>query len=85
MKTRIVFSKGRWISVTLPVGRDPSWTVSSEWIYANAWAAAVRSGLTEERAEQVGEAIVLKHLYNGITYDKHLSRDIERCFTKEEN
>jgi len=79
---RIVFSKGRWISVPLPIGRDPCWTTSSEWMYANAWASAIRSGFTEQRAEQIAEAIVLRNLYPGITYDTRLLSDMEQCYTK---
>jgi hypothetical protein len=82
MNSRVVFSKGRWISVNLPIGRDSSWTVSSEWIYANAWAAGVALGMTEERAEQVAEAIVMQLLYPGVEYDKCLTADMKRCFVK---
>jgi len=78
---RIVFSKGRWISVPLPIGRDPAWTTSSEWIYANAWAAAIRSGFSEQRAEQIAEAIVIQNLYPGVVYDTRLSSDMQRCYT----
>ena len=77
-----MFSKGRWISVNLPIGRDSSWTVSSEWMYANAWASGVASGMTEERAEQVAEAIVIQRLYPGVEYDKSLTSDMKRCFVK---
>jgi len=81
IKSMIVFSRGRWISVPLPIGRDPSWTTSSEWIYANAWASALRSGFSETRAEQLAEAIVLKDLYAGIQYDTRFNSDIKKCFT----
>lgn len=82
MNSKIVFSNGKWISVRLPVGRDSSWTSSAEWMYANAWVSSIEIGMTENRAEQVAEAIVFKYLYPGVTYDTYLTADIKRCYVK---
>jgi hypothetical protein len=82
MQARLVLSEGQWISVSLPKGRDPSWTVADEYAFAAAYASAIRRfGLAEAsahaRATNVAEAIVFRRLYPGIVFDKGLERDIQ--------
>lgn len=51
MQARLVLSEGQWISVSLPKGRDPSWTVADEYAFAAAYASAIRRfGLAEASA-----------------------------------
>jgi hypothetical protein len=80
MKTRVVFSAGRWLQVKLPIGHDPAWTQADTWTYATAFAAAVQKGLTEKRAEQVAEAVVSKRLYPGLVYPRVLEGEILDLF-----
>jgi hypothetical protein len=82
MNSKIVFSEGVWITVFLPKDRDPSWTIADEWVYASAWASAQRQGFTTIRSEQIGEAIVISRLYKGVKFDKSLTADIEKCYSK---
>jgi hypothetical protein len=84
MQARLVLSEGQWISVSLPKGRDPSWTVADEYAFAAAYASAIRSfGQAEAsasahaKATNVAEAIVFRRLYPGIVFDKGLERDIQ--------
>jgi hypothetical protein len=41
MQTRLVLSQGHWVSVTLPKGRDPTWTIAEEYAFAAAYASAI--------------------------------------------
>lgn len=77
MDTRIVFSAGEWISVDLPVGRDPAWTPADSWVYAAAFAASQRAGHAAAKSSVIAEAIVNRRLYPGIIYDALLERDIK--------
>jgi hypothetical protein len=78
MQARLVLSDGQWISVSLPKGRDPSWTVADEYAFAAAYASAIRSfGQAHAKATIVAEAIVFRRLYPGIVFDKGLERDIQ--------
>jgi len=77
MKTRLVFSKGQWVSVALPMGHDPAWTQADCWTFATAFVAAKRV-FSEKRAEQVAEAVVSKRLYPGLHYPRELEEDIAK-------
>jgi hypothetical protein len=64
MQARLVLSEGQWVSITLPKGRDPSWTVADEYAFAAAYASAIRRfGLAEEHAKatNVAEATANAH------------------------
>ena len=76
MQARLVLSEGEWISVSLPKGRDPSWTVADEYAFAVAYASAIRR-FSETRAVNTAEAIVLRRLYPGLVFDKGLEQDIQ--------
>jgi hypothetical protein len=76
MQARLVLSEGQWISVSLPKGRDPSWTVADEYAFAAAYASAIRR-FGGARATNIAEAIVFRRLYPGIVFDKGLERDIQ--------
>ena len=76
MQARLVLSGGLWKSVDLPTGRDPTWTVAEEYVFA----AAYTSGLLrfpESRARNVAEACVLRRLYPGLRFDLQMERDIQ--------
>lgn len=83
MQARLVLSEGQWISVSLPKGRDPSWTVADEYAFAAAYASAIRrfggeaTASTHAKATNVAEAIVLRRLYPGLIFDKGLEQDIQ--------
>ena len=77
MQARLVLSEGQWISVPLPKGRDPTWTLAEEYVYAAAYASALRAHFTEKRAHTVAEACVLRRLYPGIRFDKAIEHDIQ--------
>jgi chemotaxis regulatin CheY-phosphate phosphatase CheZ len=64
MQARLVLSEGQWVSITLPKGRDPSWTVADEYAFAAAYASAIRRfGLAEAtaKATNVAEATANAH------------------------
>jgi hypothetical protein len=73
---RMIFSKNRWTTVTIPRGYDPAWTDSDLWYFATAWVAADGKGFAAKRCEQIAEAVVSKRLYPGLTFGKELERDI---------
>ena len=76
MQARLVLSGGQWRSIDLPTGRDPTWTVAEEYIFA----AAYTSGLllfSESRARNIAEACVLRRLYPGLRFDAPMERDIQ--------
>ncbi len=75
MQARLVLSQGQWISVPLPTGRDPTWTVDEEYIFAAAYASGLQK-FGETRAKRVAEAIVLRRLYPGLTFP-NLESDIQ--------
>lgn len=90
MQTRLVLSQGQWISVPLPKGRDPTWTVAEEYAFAAAYASAIlkfneakarvvaeASAGAHARATNVAEATVLRHIYPGLRFDKSLENDIQ--------
>ena len=70
---RLVFSDGKWVTISLPIGHDPSWTDADKWVYATAYAAA--SIRFPEKAESLAEAIVFKRMYS-VSYDKKMEQDI---------
>ena len=76
MQTRLVLSQGQWVSVALPKGRDPTWTVAEEYAFAAAYSSAILK-FTEARAIIVAEAVVLRHIYPGLLFDKGLENDIQ--------
>ena len=60
MQARLVLSDGQWISVSLPKGRDPSWTVADEYAFAAAYASAIRRfGLAEASASAHAKATIV--------------------------
>jgi len=71
---RLVLSEGDWISVPLPKGRDPSWTVAEEYAYSACYASALRRKFTEKRATSTAEAYVLRRLYPGLRFDAAMER-----------
>jgi hypothetical protein len=82
MQARLVLSEGQWESVPLPVGRDPSWTVAEEYIYAAAYMSAIRQKIGEKRASQLAEACVLRRLYPGLRFDARTEEDIQSIIPK---
>ena len=80
MATRVVRGAQGWLTVTLPVGLDPLWRDSDYWMYAAAYAAALRLGVSTARAIVLAEAIVCKRLYEGLVYDKALEEEISRVY-----
>jgi hypothetical protein len=76
MQARLVLSQGQWVSVSLPKGRDPTWTVAEEYRFASAYTSAIRL-FTDARASIVAEAIVLRHIYPGLRFDRGLENDIQ--------
>lgn len=89
MQARLVLSEGQWVSISLPKGRDPSWTVADEYAFAAAYASAIRGlkghakattvaeASAHAKATNVAEAIVLRRLYPGLVFDKGLEQDIQ--------
>ena len=76
MQARLVLSGGHWKSVDLPMGRDPTWTVAEEYVFAAAYTSALLL-FPERRARTVAEACVLRRLYPGLRYDAAMERDIQ--------
>jgi hypothetical protein len=63
-QARLVLSEGQWISVSLPKGRDPTWTVAEEYAFAAAYASAIRTfgeAAAHARATNVAEASANAH------------------------
>jgi hypothetical protein len=56
MQARLVLSEGQWVSISLPKGRDPSWTVADEYAFAAAYASAIRGLKEHAKATNVAEA-----------------------------
>jgi hypothetical protein len=81
MQARLVLSEGEWISVPLPKGRDPSWTVADEYTFAAAYASAIRK-YEHARATNVAEAAVLRRIYPGLLFDKLLEQNIQSIIPK---
>jgi hypothetical protein len=77
MDTRVVFSAGEWVSVELPVGRDPAWTPADSWVYAAAFAASQRAGHAAAKSSVLAEAIVNRRLYPGIVYEATVEKEIK--------
>lgn len=71
-----MLSEGQWISVPLPTGRDPSWTVAEEYAYSACYASGLRQNMTAKRAEEIAEAHVLRRLYPGLRFDTALEKDL---------
>lgn len=91
-QSRIVLSQGQWVSVALPRGRDPTWTVAEEYAFAAAYASAIlkvgcagakatqvaeASAGAHAKATQIAEATVLRHIYPGLRFDKSLENAIQ--------
>jgi len=76
MQARLVLSQGEWISVPLPAGRDPTWTVDEEYIFVAAYASGLRK-FNKMRASNVAEACVLRRLYPGLKFDKTMEKDLQ--------
>jgi len=76
-QARLVLSEGNWISVPLPKGRDPTWTVSEEYSYSAAYVSALRNKFNIHRAKNIAEACVLRRLYPGLRFDKGMEKDIQ--------
>jgi hypothetical protein len=86
MQTRLVLSQGHWVSVTLPKGRDPTWTIAEEYAFAAAYASAILKATADAEASAadahakatiVAEATVLRRMYPGLRFDKGLENDIQ--------
>ena len=74
MQARLVLSEGQWISVNLPKGRDPSWTVADEYAFAAAYASAIRTlggAEAHARATNVAEANASAHAKATIVAEAH--------------
>jgi hypothetical protein len=82
MQARLVLSEGQWNSVPLPVGRDPSWTLAEEYIYAAAYMSALRQQIGGTRASQLAEACVLRRLYPGLRFDPRMEQEIQSIIPK---
>ena len=76
MTQLILSNTNTWISVAAPKGHDPCWNSSDVWRYSALWVMAKEKGFSEQRAEQVAEAIVNRRLYPGLVYQKDLENDI---------
>ena len=76
MQARLVLSEGQWVSISLPKGRDSSWTVADEYAFAAAYASAIRK-YQHARATNIAEAAVLRRMYPGLLFDKLLEKDIQ--------
>jgi hypothetical protein len=77
---RLIFSKGQWIQVLLPIGHDPCWSKGDTYYYARMWATSVEKGFSTKRAEVIAEAAVAKRMYPEIIYDRSLESDIQSLF-----
>ena len=75
MQARLVLSEGQWISVSLPKGRDPSWTVADEYAFAAAYASAIRR-FDEAKATIVAEANASAHAKATIVAEAHAKATI---------
>lgn len=76
-QARIVLSDGKWVSVPLPKGRDPSWTPAEEFVYATCYMAAIRKNFSAKRSENIAESCVLRKVYPGIRFDNEMEKDIQ--------
>jgi len=75
---RLVFSNGKWVTISLPIGHDPCWTDADKWVYASASASA-SSRCTQGKAEQLAEALVFKRIYK-VSYDKTMEKQINNLW-----
>jgi hypothetical protein len=76
MQARLVLSEGQWISVNLPKGRDPAWTLADEYAFAAVYASAIQK-YDHGRAFNVAEATILRRIYPGLIFTKGLEQDIQ--------
>jgi hypothetical protein len=62
----LVFSKGEWITVTLPPDHE-TWSFSDQILYGTTYAFATREKYFQpDQASQIAEAVVFKRLYPGM-------------------
>ena len=81
VKSKLVFSNGKWTHVRIPSNTDPSWLSSDIWYYATIYAAAITVvGADEKRAKIIAEASVNKRIYKDLVYDSALEADIAKVF-----
>lgn len=80
---RLVFSNNIWRSVKIPKGYDPCWIEADFLYYASCWVLAESKGFSEQRSEQLAEALVSKRLYPDLFYDKVLEKDLKSLWDTE--
>lgn len=61
-----VFSRGKWIDITLPFS-DPVWTEGHKRMAATVIASALGRGATIVAAEREAEEVVYSVLYEGLS------------------
>jgi len=74
---RLILSNKGWINVKLPVGANPFWSSSDFWYYGTVWVASIEKGFSENRSDQIAEALVNRRMYEHLVYEKSLEDDIK--------
>ena len=83
MQARLVLSEGQWISVSLPKGRDPSWTVADEYAFAAAYASAICKFKAHAKATIVAEAHASAHAKATIVAEANASAHAKATIVAE--
>ena len=79
----LVFSKGEWITVSLPPDGE-AWSFSDQLLYGSIWAYVTREKHGDiEKANQIAEAFVFKRLYPGMVFSKELESIIQSLLFDE--
>jgi hypothetical protein len=77
----LVFSKGEWVDVAIPAGQEYVWNNSEKLYYAMAYCFAKDvKGMSEEKAIQVAEGVVMKRLYPGIVYPQTFEKELQTLY-----
>ena len=72
----LVFSRGKWLNITLPHIVDRMWSPQHNFIYATITEQFVVKGFSEARAAQLAEAYVYKQICSGLKYDRVLEQEL---------
>jgi len=75
----ITFSRGGWISVTLPTYIDPCWSKKDLQLYATVYAAAIEK-YGQSSATILAEIAVNKRLYTDLNYGTALEKQLQDLY-----
>jgi hypothetical protein len=79
MEVLAVFRGGRWIRYMprVNVTADPRITAPLRQKAASAYVTALQKGFQEERAHVLAEAVILRDIYEELTYEPTIEKDLQ--------